>query len=171
MKKSIIFTILLTIASVACYGEASLAHFPAMENIEEQLELEAIVDPKVIAKYQEIAGLEKVGLEQLPLSNMGSDSGMIAGRVAAKAYSFHVDTYTISYEIHHGVLYHMAWYIDGCVMTALDGPQMGKQVVFRNGRALAISYDADFYDGYFLHYYPKGIIYSYGNYQTFKPYY
>ena len=169
MKKYLFLAIICFVSMTSCYAESSLAKFPMMkETIDNQEDVLQHFDPKLIAKYQEVAGVAKPeGISKL----MGAvENNCNIREYVSKGFPYSVDTYTISYEVIRGVLYHVGWYIDGCVITSLDGPQAGKQVVFRNGIAVAITYVADYYDGFFAHYYPGGIIYSYANYQLFVPY-
>jgi hypothetical protein len=79
------------------------------------------------------------------------------------------ETNIVTYEtLDNGVHVHVGWYIDGCIGTALDGIEAGKQVVIINDSVVGISYDIKFHNGYFTHNYTWAKITSYTNKQVVK---
>ena len=79
-------------------------------------------------------------------------------------------TNIVTYEtLYTGVHVHVGWYVDGYIVTALDGTEAGKQIVFINGTPVSISYKIKAYSGYFKHDHGNGWkITSYPTSQIFK---
>lgn len=92
-------------------------------------------------------------------------------QIIAKQFSKQGSTQTnvVTYEtLNNGVHVHVGWYVDGSIVTALDGTEAGKQVVFINGSVVGISYDLKVYNGYFTHDYTWAKVTSYTNKQVLK---
>lgn len=78
-----------------------------------------------------------------------------------------IETYLVTYETtDYGVYCHVAWYVDGCIGTALDGTEAGKQVVIINDSVVGISYHIEMKHDHFIHHYTWGAVYSYPNRQA-----
>lgn len=79
------------------------------------------------------------------------------------------ETALVTYEtLPNGVRVHIGWYTDGFIMTALDGTETGKQVIFINGSVVGVSYDIKFYNSYFSHDYTWAKVISFSNRQILK---
>ena len=72
------------------------------------------------------------------------------------------ETFHVTYEtLNNGVFCHVAWYVDGYVITALNGATAGKQMVVINGNVISISYVMDTMVDCFVHYHTWCTIYSF----------
>ena len=65
-----------------------------------------------------------------------------------------------------GVVYYIGWYVDGSIITALDGVQAGKQVVIVNGDVVGVANNFVLLNGVVVHTYVWGRVYSYPNRQV-----
>lgn len=80
-----------------------------------------------------------------------------------------IETNFVTYEtLDTGVTCHFGWYTDGWIGTALDGTEVGKQVIFVNGSVVGVSYDLKVYKNYFVHKYTWGTVESYPHKQIIK---
>lgn len=83
--------------------------------------------------------------------------------------SNNVETNLVTYETTiYGVNVHIGWYVDGYIITALDGTEKGKQIIVVNEIITGISYDCEQKKDHFTHKYTWGKVYSYQNSQTIK---
>jgi hypothetical protein len=116
------------------------------ENQKDTLDL----DPQIIEKNQAVAKFFSKSAKSKPNYNI-------------------IGTNVVTYEITYlGVLCHIGWYLDGSIVTAIDGTEAAKQVVFLNGCVVGISYDMEMKDDYFIHRYKWGKVYSYIDHQIIK---
>ncbi len=136
--KAILLVLTLLSAVNMSFGKEELSHIPidSYENSMHQIS----IDPAVVEKYQS------------------------ASKFFKKATPH--ETQLVTYEtLDTGVNCHVGWYSDGYIVTALNGSEAGKQVVFVKGNIVGISYDVQFREDYFIHKYTWGIVYSYSKSQ------
>lgn len=90
-------------------------------------------------------------------------------RVAANAKSvkFHANTVSITFV--GGFAFHVADYFgtygNSRIVTCLDGDMIGHQGISDNGIRRIESTNVEWYNNYFIHYYPSGKVISYENSQ------
>ena len=92
-------------------------------------------------------------------------------RAVAKQFAKNGSTHTnvVTYEtLNTGVHVHIGWYADGAIVTALDGTEAGKQVIFIYGSVVDVSYEIKTYNGYFTHNYTWTKVTSYPYKQVLK---
>ena len=148
MRKLVISIFVLCSCFVSYgYSEAYLSDFFEVIH-DEALQKEAFsIDKKIQDKYQAVAK---------QFSKKGSSKGS-------------TETNLVTYDtLSSGVHVHIGWYVDGSIVTALDGTEAGKQLIFINGSVVGISYDIKTYNGYFTHNYTWAKVTSYTNKQILK---
>lgn len=81
------------------------------------------------------------------------------------------ETNCVQIVIREDLTLHIADYSDGTrIVTALDGPLEGLQVIGFNGKPMAESRNVQWHKGYFIHFYPGGKVTSYPNKQISELY-
>ena len=86
---------------------------------------------------------------------MGADFELSAATVAP------VVTYNVTIEHCDGVNYHVGYYVDALVATAMDGPDRDLQVIFMNNQAINSSRHVTKNKDHFIHKYNFGRIITY----------
>lgn len=79
------------------------------------------------------------------------------------------ETYAVRIDFFDGYRFHVADYYDGtCVVTCLDGPLVGYQVIQVHGVITADSSNVVWRKNHFVHRYPNGKIYTYERMQLIE---
>lgn len=146
MKKFIMLMVLFsTVFTSFAYSELK----DVAPQITEEGEQEFQLDPLVVEKHQAV-------VRAFAQANTLSKRDM-----SRSVESFHITYETLS----NGVFCHVAWYVDGYIITALNGYSTGKQVIVINGFTNSISYVMDTMSDCFVHYHTWCTVYSFPNRQ------
>lgn len=79
------------------------------------------------------------------------------------------ETYAVRIDFFEGHRFHVADYYDGtCVVTCLDGPLLGYQVISVHGVVTADSSDVIWRKNHFVHRYPSGKVFTYERMQVIE---
>ena len=110
---------------------------------------------------------ESLQKEAFPINKELSTKYQNAAKTFAKKAS--TKTSIVTYEtLDNGVLVHIGWYADGCIVTALNGLDVGKQVIVVDDYVVDISYYMETHSKYFTHKYTWAKVTSYSNKQILK---
>lgn len=135
---------------------------------EEQKQLK-IVESICAASHAESSSKKKIsdlsGDELTPMS-LTLDAQQNFG-LKAKALRF--ETYAVRIDFFDGYRFHVADYYDGtCIVTCLDGPLVGYQVISVNGTVTADSSNVIWRKDHFVHRYLNGKVLTYERMQAIE---
>lgn len=112
------------------------------------------IDPKP-AEYTK-GHLLSLSIDELSETSLKLDLGLKVNQIQR------FETYAIAINKVDGYIFHVADYYDGTyIVTCLDGPLLGYQVISVNGMVTADSSTVVWYKNYFVHRYATGNVLTY----------